>query len=319
MMGLLIFRERLKNFYGKYDIYVISVLKFILSFLIFYLLNQNIGSMPLLKNPVIPLVLALVCSFMPYGITAVIASVFMLMHLFSISAEIAVVTAIVLFLVGILYYGQQPGDSVLLLVTPLMFALKIPYAVPLVAGLACGVSAVIPVSCGICIYYVLLYVKQNTGLLTNGAQAEALQKYSQAVSIVINNKQMLVMIAAFACSLVIVWVLHRMSFNYSWIAAVLAGMIAQVTVVFLGSMKIHVSLKIGELILGILASLLIAAVYQLFVFAVDYSRVEYVQYEDDEYYYYVKAVPKMMVTEPDVRVHKISSVKGSSRGSRERQ
>ncbi|MDO4324905.1 MAG: ABC transporter permease [bacterium] len=318
MMGLLIFRERLKNFYGKYDIYVIAVLKFILSFLIFYLLNQNIGSMPLLKNPVVPLVLALVCSFMPYGITAVIASVFMLMHLFSISAEIAVVTAIVLFLVGILYYGQQPGDSVLLLVTPLMFALKIPYVVPLVAGLACGVSAVIPVSCGICIYYVLLYVKQNTGLLTNGAQAEALQKYSQAVSIVINNKQMLVMITAFACSLVIVWVLHRMSFNYSWMAAVIMGMIAQVTVIFLGSMKIHVSLKIGELILGILASLLIVAVYQLFVFAVDYSRVEYVQYEDDEYYYYVKAVPKMMVTEPDVQVHKISSVKGNSRGSREK-
>ena len=41
------------------------------------------------------------------------------------------------------------------------------------------------------------------------------------------------------------------------------------------------------------------------MFNVDYSRTEYVQFEDDEYYYYVKAVPKNTVTAPQKRVKTI--------------
>ena len=42
-------------------------------------------------------------------------------------------------------------------------------------------------------------------------------------------------------------------------------------------------------------------------FAVDFRRTEYVQYEDDEYYYYVKAVPKIKVTQKDRNVTDIKS------------
>lgn len=41
-------------------------------------------------------------------------------------------------------------------------------------------------------------------------------------------------------------------------------------------------------ILGVVAGLFL----EVFFFSVDYSRTENVQFEDDEYYYYVKAVPK---------------------------
>ena len=33
----------------------------------------------------------------------------------------------------------------------------------------------------------------------------------------------------------------------------------------------------------------------------NFRRTEYVQYEDDEYYYYVKAVPKINVAGEDVK------------------
>lgn len=35
-------------------------------------------------------------------------------------------------------------------------------------------------------------------------------------------------------------------------------------------------------------------VLKFFCFNLDYSRTERVQFEDDEYYYYVKAVPKIL-------------------------
>ena len=41
-------------------------------------------------------------------------------------------------------------------------------------------------------------------------------------------------------------------------------------------------------------------------FNVDYNRTEIVQFEDDEYYYYVKAVPKNVVAAADKKVKKIN-------------
>ena len=46
--------------------------------------------------------------------------------------------------------------------------------------------------------------------------------------------------------------------------------------------------------------------------AVDYSATEYTQFEDDDYYYYVKAIPKIKVTATDVKVKHIN-VKRSRR------
>ena len=41
----------------------------------------------------------------------------------------------------------------------------------------------------------------------------------------------------------------------------------------------------------------------------DFKRTEFVQYEDDEYYYYVKAVPKITIANTDVKVKQINARK----------
>ena len=61
MMSLLVFKERLKEFYAKFDIYITPVIKFVYSYLAFWLMNRNIGFMAKLTNPLVPLVLALAC------------------------------------------------------------------------------------------------------------------------------------------------------------------------------------------------------------------------------------------------------------------
>lgn len=47
-------------------------------------------------------------------------------------------------------------------------------------------------------------------------------------------------------------------------------------------------------------------VLELFLFSVDYARSERLQFEDDEYYYYVKAIPKVAMTTPEKTVKKIN-------------
>lgn len=313
MMGLLVFKERLKTFYAKNSVLVLAGIKFLLTFIAIYEINKNAGFMPKLTNMFVPPVMGLVGACLPYGVTAFLVGVFLLIQLYAVSAEVAVITFVFLMIVILLYYGFQPGDSVLLLITPVLFFLKVPFAVPLIVGLTGSLLSVIPMSCGIFIYYVIQYVKQNTSFLAGDTPTELTQVFVQVVKSIIGNQTMLVMIVAFCLSALVVYMVKNLSINYSWGIAIAAGVIIQLTVIFIGDFKFDISPSVPGLIIGIAASAAIAAVYHFFVFAVDYTRTEYLQYEDDDYYYYVKAVPKIAVTKPDIKVQKINTRKTTRR------
>jgi len=51
------------------------------------------------------------------------------------------------------------------------------------------------------------------------------------------------------------------------------------------------------------------------ILSVDYSRVEHTQFEDDEYYYYVRAVPKAFVSVEDKQVKHINAKRTKKRKS----
>ena len=301
MIGLLVFKEKLKQFYGKYNIYIVPVVKFLVGFLTFWLINANVGFMSKLKNPLIPVVMGLVASFIPYGVTAFLAGVFILIHVAQVSLEIALVIFVFVLAVTVLYYGFRPGDGYLLLLTPLLFFLRIPYLVPLVVGLSGSLVSIVPVCSGVCIYYILMYLKQNAGTLTGSSMAEMADRFG--------NELMWVMVAAFAAAILVVFILKNLSVDYSWSIAIVAGVITQLAVIFIGDFNFNLPVSAGSMIFGIVASVVIALIYQFFVFAVDYTRTEYLQYEDDDYYYYVKAVPKLTVSAPDVKVQRIYSRK----------
>src|SRR5699024_3841211 len=97
--------------------------------------------------------------------------------------------------------------------------------------------------------------------------------------------------------------------DYSWYIAIAAGTVVQAVIVFVGVFLFNMSFSVAPFLVGMAVSVAAAAAYTFFVFAVDYTRTEYLQYEDDDYYYYVKAVPKIAVSAPDVKVQKINARK----------
>ena len=223
----------------------------------------------------------------------------------------ALIIAVFILVVMMLYYGFRPGDGYLLLLTPMMFFLRIPYVIPLFVGLSGSLVSIVPVSCGVCIYYIILYLKQNAGVLAGSTMSEMAERFIVIVQNVFGNQLMWIMAAAFAAGVLVVFLIKNMSVDYSWSIAIIAGVIIQLVVIFIGDFYFNLPVSIGPMILGILVSVALALVYQFFVFAVDYTRTEYLQYQDDDYYYYVKAVPKITVSQPDVKVHRISSRKSS--------
>ena len=69
--------------------------------------------------------------------------------------------------------------------------------------------------------------------------------------------------------------------------------------------------RILGIILGTAAAVLIGLGMEFFLFHLDYTRTERVQFEDDEYYYYVKAVPKVLLPTKKKRVKQINKRKNS--------
>ncbi len=215
MIGLLVFKERLKAFYGKYSFIVNPIWKFLFSMVVFILLNQNLGFMELLKNPLIFTAVSLLCAFLPVSVLTCVAAVFMMLHLYSMSLDLAVITGILVLTVAILYSGFQPGNSVIMVITPMLFFFRVPLVVPLIIGLSCGLSALIPMCAGVFFYYLLIYAKQNAGVLAGAATIDITQKYMQILDSLLRNEMMMLMVLTFAAAAIVVYLIKSLSVAYA--------------------------------------------------------------------------------------------------------
>ena len=119
------------------------------------------------------------------------------------------------------------------------------------------------------------------------------------------NRVMWCMIIAMAISLLLVHGVRKMSVDYSWEIAIIAGALGNINVLAYGYIIMDIQLSYIALIVESLVAIIVALIVRFFVFAVDYTRTEYLQFEDDEYYYYVKAIPKSSVTIPEKTVKRI--------------
>ena len=309
MTTLLEFREKAKIFMGKYDIYIIPLLKFSLAIITFLAINGNIGFMERAKSPAISMILALMCSFLPINAIAVFGAFLIMAHAYALSLEVFAIAFVVIILMFLLFFRTASQYGYILVLTPLAFAVKMPYLVPLSMGLVGNPLAAVPVGCGTVIFYLMQYMKLNTTILSGtGKESEAMkQKITYLIDNVVRNREMLLMVIAFAVTIIVVYVIRRMSIDYAWSIAVGVGAVINVIVLLTGSMVLNVSLKIAPVLLGTLVSMALVMALQITVFTLDYYRTEYVQFEDDEYYYYVKAVPKVTIAVPEKRVKRISS------------
>lgn len=307
MTSLLEIKQYLKIFYAKYDVYLIPAMKFLLAFLAFLFLNGQIGFMERIASPAVSLLLALLCSFLPVNLMAVFGGLLVCAHAYALSLETLAVAAGLLFIMYVVYFRVAPGHGYVLVLTPMAFFLKIPHVMPLVLGLIGGPVCAVPLACGTVLYYLMYYMKNNEKMLASSEAEKMSEKLLYLVENVVNNKNMLLTVLVFAVTLMIVYVIRKMSVDYSWYIAICVGAVSNVVLFLIGGLVMKASVSIGFVVLGTLVGALIALVVEFFVLSLDYTRTEYTQFEDDEYYYYVKAVPKMSIAVSDKKVKRINS------------
>ncbi len=311
MTTLLVAKQYMKLFYSKFEAYITPVLKFLLAFIALTLINSKLGYMEGISKVTVVLIVALMCSFMPMNFIVIMAALFTLLHMYAFSLECAVVVGAAYLLMFLLYFRFSPKDTAVVILTPVCFLLKIPYVMPIAMGLVGTPASAVSVACGVIAYYMIHYVSENITLLGSMVDEETATRFKVIIDGILNNKEMIVTIVAFAVTLILVYLIRRMSIDYAWTIAMVAGALVNIMVLLIGDLMFDTNVSLLSAVLGTVVSFFITMVLQFFVFHVDYSRTENVQFEDDEYYYYVKAVPKVTLAKPEKQVKQINVQKRS--------
>ncbi len=312
MTTLLVAKQILMTLYSRYEVYITPLLKFLTALITLLLINSRIGYMDSIDKMTVVLIVALMCSFMPMNFIVVMAALFVMLHIYTFSLECALVVGVGFLLMFLLYLRFSPKDTLVVVLMPVCFILKIPYVVPLAMGLIGTPASMVSVGCGVIVYYMLHFVTQNGSAIAAITGDETAVKFSVAkfkfvVDGMLNNKQMAVTVMAFAITVLIVYLIRRLSIDYAWTIAMAAGAVVNLMILLVGDLMFDTNVSLFGVILGNIVAVFLTVVLQFFVFNVDYSRTEKVQFEDDEYYYYVKAVPKVVVSRAEKKVKQINS------------
>lgn len=307
MIALLELRDKLKNFYGEHESIFRPIFKFLTVFISMLLIKFNIGYFDLINMWLVVLAVAMLFAFLPWNAIVIGLGVVITANICSFSIALGLIVLIVVLITLLFFFRFTPKEGLFLVLIPLAFFLKIPYAIPLVVGLVCTPVSIVSVSCGTILYFIISIIAKNGGAFTTIGVEEGRTGLNTIFTLISNNKEMLLTVIAFAATITVVYLIRKSSIDNAWNAAIIVGGIVDFVVLLIGNLILKTGSSIVWLIVGTILSMIVVFIFQFFVFSVDYSRVEHTQFEDDEYYYYVKAVPKINVAAPEMNVKRINA------------
>ncbi len=311
MTTLLTIRDTIKEFVIKYEKFVLPILKFIGVVLVLISYNSTMGYSSQMGNPMVIFLLSLICAFLPVSLIVLICGIVGFFHMYAVSLEIGLVYVGVFLLMYLLYLRFAPKYGWIVILMPLLYILKLHYIIPVVISIFVGPVGIIPMIFGVIFYYLTVHVNDLVELLATTAEEESIQGFSYVLNGLLQDKVMLLTIVVFILVIVVTYIIYRQSFEYSWLIAIGTGAVLNIILFLVGGIVLEADINILVIFLGTLGGAVLALIAQFFKGILDYSRTEVVQFEDNEYYYYVKAVPKVRVAEQNVKIKKINEQKVS--------
>jgi hypothetical protein len=308
MTKILIFKEALRKFYSRYSMYILPVIRFICALVSILIINHYVGYDGMINNPAIAIIISAVCSMLSFNVIVVLLSFLVIANIYNIAPEMALVAILMYIIMYIFYFRFSSKYGYLLILMPIFFFIKIPYIMPLIVGLALTPSAIVAMALGIVVFFMMKYAGLETASSVNIAKESGIDKASSFIKGIVSDKEMLVMILAFVIVALLVYFIKRMSIDYSSAISIIVGGIVELIIIVCAVFLLDIEgfAPIWLVCACVVISVGIMYILQFFIVAVDYSRTEYTQFEDDDYYYYVKAVPKINLTASDVRVKHIN-------------
>lgn len=308
MTTLLTFRDNIKAFFSRYDYIITPPLKWVLAMVVFVSLNHQFGYMTVLNRGTLLFLLACICAFLPTELITALGGIMIVVQSFGVTLDVALLSLALVLIFYCGYMRMVSKTGIIVLLVPICYAWHLTYALPIVLGFLVGPAAIIPFLFGVILYY----YEQSLGDLVNLLAAsteedETIQGFQYMLNCLLDNKMLLLTSVVFTLIVLVTYVIYRTSFQYAWIISFFVGGFLNIVLFLIGSVALSVEVEIGSILLGSLVGIAIAFVIQFAKGIVDYQRTEVLQFEDDEYYYYVKAIPKLSISESNKHIKHINS------------
>lgn len=292
---LLEFRGMARRFFQKYQLIIEPIFRFVISYLAFHTINTALAYNKTVANPVIELGLAAVGAFLPPVILILLCAMLAILQVYSASPILA---ALVVVIFAVLYcfiarFSGKYGYAVV--AVPILFVFKIPYLIPLLLGMIATPMAIFPTVSGVIVYFVFKVIQEAATRQDISSLDATLALYIDVVNSLFKHKEMFVTAAIFAAVILVMWLVRKLRFEFVFEITIVLGAIINILGFLLANLQLDINVGTGSMILGTVISMLLVFAAQFFRVVLDYTSVEHVQFEDDDYYYYVKAVPKIDV------------------------
>ncbi len=295
MVKILELRSLLRTYYQKFQMAVDPLIKFVAALVTFLLINKAIGYNEKLEKTVVVLLVSLLCAFTPSSILVFLAMAFVILHIASASPFMAMFVALIFVVLYCFFLRFAPQYGYVVVAIPILSTLHMPYLVPILMGLVANPITMLPSACGVVVYYMLQIVKEHTVVSDSFALDDILPFYTEVFEALLACKDILIVSGVFAVVIIAVYIVRRQKMEYAAELAILAGAVVNVFGFLICDLRFGSAVTLGSMILGTLLSAVAAFVALFFKRVLDYTAVENVQFEDDDYYYYVKAVPKIEI------------------------
>ena len=257
------------------------------------------------ERALLPL-LALSFALFPYALSWLLMSAMVAVG-FSSHIEIAAAVFVVLLLIFFFYARMAVRESVLILLMLFAFYFKMPYLVPLLAGLYGSLTMVLPVTIGIFIWdQIPVATKLAATARTAGTNLSEMPEtfaeiYNSVVNSIAATQSWLFTAFVFALVVVTVYVVSRLTIDYSKEIAILLGCVITVIGKVLEAIVTGGIVSIGAVVFQTILCGALVFIVRFFDAVLDYQSAESVQFEDEGNFYYVRIVPKIAIA-PKKRV-----------------
>lgn len=299
MTGLLVLKEKIVGFYKNFEYPILMIGKFILAILAFNYVNGELGYFEALTGMVPVMFLSLICAIVPVSIFVLIFALVVLLHLFKLSMVLAAVALVVFLLFYFIYLKFAPDQGILIVLYPVLAQFNLHYMIPLVGAMAFNPFAAIPIAFGVIFMKIIGYLQEAASLGDPGTDVqEIMTSYQYVFDKLLADKEMVAYIIVFTLVILIVYGISRLPVDYSWYIAIGVGTLVNVIGLAMQSSGVE-GMSVAMVVIGSVIGGLLAALVQFMGCTLDYARKESLQFEDDDYYYYVKAVPKIQITQAE--------------------
>ena len=277
MEKLLIYRERFLKFLTARGRYIQSGMRFLGGTVLFYVLGELFGYTETFSQPFFIFMMGVISVFIPISALSLIFYVVIFLELLHVSLEVTLFFALVVVL---------------------------PACLPIFVGMFCGIAGLPAILMGTVIYYLSNILQQTMNQLASGSAHGKV--YSLIAARAIDNKDLLLYFVVFCLVTALVTAIRKRGAAHGWNISILAGGVVYLICMFIGGYLVNNEINITSQIGTIIGSIAIALIIQFLYNVIDYTREETFEFEDEEYYYYVRAIPKVTVEEEEFNVTQIT-------------